>query len=93
MRLVWILGDQLLPDHPVTFTQPNMSTEELNLYYNSGDLIVNLTSNEGFGLATCEGMRAGLPIVVNVTGGLQDQCGFELDGKILDENEIGRAHV
>ena len=77
------------------FTHPNMSTEELNLYYNSGDLIVNLTSNEGFGLATCEGMRAGLPIVVNVTGGLQDQCGFELDGKVLDENdylELGSLH-
>ena len=77
------------------FTNPGISTEELNLYYNSGDIIINLTSNEGFGLATCEGMRAGLPIVVNVTGGLQDQCGFMMDGKFLTEDdylELGSLH-
>ena len=77
------------------FTNPGISTEELNLYYNSGDIIVNLTSNEGFGLSTCEGMRAGLPIVVNVTGGLQDQCGFKMDGKFLTEDdylELGSLH-
>jgi len=44
----------------------------LNLYYNSGDIILNIASNEGFGLASCEALRAGTPIVVNVTGGLQD---------------------
>ena len=77
------------------FTDARFSTEELNLFYNSGDIILNIASNEGFGLASCEALRAGTPIVVNVTGGLQDQCGFELDGKQLTEEDyikIGSIH-
>jgi glycosyltransferase involved in cell wall biosynthesis len=35
-----------------------------------------MASNEGFGLATAESIISGTPVVVNVTGGLQDQCGF-----------------
>jgi glycosyltransferase involved in cell wall biosynthesis len=77
------------------FTDARFSTEELNLFYNSGDVILNIASNEGFGLASCEALRAGTPIIVNVTGGLQDQCGFELDGKQLTEEDyikIGSIH-
>ena len=77
------------------FTDARFSTEELNLFYNSGDVILNIASNEGFGLASCEALRAGTPIIVNVTGGLQDQCGFELDGKQLTEKDyikIGSIH-
>jgi glycosyltransferase involved in cell wall biosynthesis len=44
-----------------------------------------MSSNEGFGLGTCESMVAGTPIIVNVTGGLQDQCGFmDEEGNYLD---------
>ena len=53
---------------------------------------MNLASNEGFGLGTCESLMSGTPIIVNVTGGLQDQCGFRKDGKLLtaeDYVEIG----
>jgi glycosyltransferase involved in cell wall biosynthesis len=77
------------------FTDTKFSTEDLNLYYNSGDIILNIASNEGFGLASCEALRAGTPILVNVTGGLQDQCGFDLDGETLtaeDYVEIGSLH-
>ena len=77
------------------FTDTKFSTQELNLYYNSGDIILNIASNEGFGLASCEALRAGTPIVVNVTGGLQDQCGFDLEGESLtaeDYVEIGSLH-
>ena len=52
-------------------------------------------SNEGFGLGTCESLMAGTPIIVNVTGGLQDQCGFRLKGKLLtaeDYKEIKSLH-
>ena len=37
----------------------------------------------------------GTPIIVNVTGGLQDQCGFKLDGKFLtykDYYEVETLH-
>jgi glycosyltransferase involved in cell wall biosynthesis len=77
------------------FTDARFSTEELNLFYNSGDVILNIASNEGFGLASCEALRAGTPIIVNVTGGLQDQCGFELDGEELtaeDYIKLGSIH-
>ena len=77
------------------FTNAKMSTKELNLFYNSGDIILNVASNEGFGLASCEALRAGTPIIVNVTGGLQDQCGFDLEGKPLtaeDYVKLGSLH-
>ena len=48
-------------------------TDVLNLYYNACDVVLNVASNEGFGLGSCEALRAGTPIIVNVTGGLQDQ--------------------
>ena len=70
----------LLPDYPVIFTYDNggaMSDEEMNYLYNSCDVYINLASNEGFGLGSCEMLHTGGVIVVNVTGGLQDQCGFK----------------
>ena len=78
------------------FTDARFSTEDLNLFYNSGDIILNIASNEGFGLASCEALRAGTPIVVNVTGGLQDQCGFDYAGEgdltAEDYVKIGSLH-
>ena len=40
-------------------------------------------------------MGTGTPIIVNVTGGLQDQCGFDLEGNPLtaeDYVKIGSLH-
>ena len=59
------------------------------------DCTVNIAGNEGFGLTTAESVMSGTPIIVNVTGGLQDQCGFKVDGKYLtaeDYIEIGSLH-
>jgi glycosyltransferase involved in cell wall biosynthesis len=71
------------PETNVLFA-PNRYTEtELNYLYNIGDVTINVASNEGFGLATAESAMAGTPIIVNVTGGMQDQCGFEINGKYL----------
>ena len=49
----------------------------MNYLFNICDVTINLASNEGFGLGTCESLMCGTPIIVNVTGGLQDQCGFK----------------
>jgi len=77
----------LLPDYPVIFTYDNggpMDDEQMNFLYNSIDVYINLASNEGFGLGSCEALHTGKNIVVNVTGGLQDQCGFKKeDGSYL----------
>jgi len=76
----------LLPDCPVIFTYDKggpMNDEQMNFLYNSCDVYINLASNEGFGLGSLEALTVGTPIVVNVTGGLQDQCGFKKDGEYL----------
>jgi glycosyltransferase involved in cell wall biosynthesis len=65
----------------VLFSEAKINAQELNAMYNVADVVVNIASNEGWGLSSTEAILAGTPIVNNVTGGLQDQCGFE------DENE------
>ncbi len=64
------------PDLNVIFSDGKVSTERLNELYNIADVTIHLSDNEGFGIGTCESLGAGTPIIVNVTGGLQDQCGF-----------------
>ena len=76
--------ETLLPDYPVIFTQDinghqGFNDTQMNYLYNSCNVYVNMASNEGFGLGSCEMLHAGGVIVVNVTGGLQDQCGFKND--------------
>jgi len=71
------------PETNVVFAPNRYSEEQLNYLYNMGDVTINVASNEGFGLATAESVMAGTPIIVNVTGGMQDQCGFEIDGKYI----------
>jgi len=70
----------ICPEYPIIFTYDKggpMNDDEMNYLFNSADVYMNLASNEGFGLGSCEALTVGTPIVVNVTGGLQDQCGFK----------------
>jgi len=69
----------------IIFSADRVEAGFLNHLYNIADVTINMSSNEGFGLGTCESMVAGTPVIVNVTGGLQDQCGFTDDeGNYLD---------
>jgi glycosyltransferase involved in cell wall biosynthesis len=71
--------ETLLPDYPVIWTYDlggPMNDELMNYLYNSVDVYINMASNEGFGLGSLEALTVGTPIIVNVTGGMQDQCGF-----------------
>ena len=52
--------------------------EQLGMFYNVADCTVNISDAEGFGLATLESLSCGTPILVNMTGGLQEQV---TDGK------------
>jgi len=67
----------VVPNVRVLWSKDRVPFEQINLMYNLSDVTINLSSNEGFGLGTAESLMAGTPIVVNVTGGLQDQCGFK----------------
>jgi glycosyltransferase involved in cell wall biosynthesis len=46
--------------------------------YNIADCTINISDAEGFGLATLESLACETPILVNMTGGLQEQV---TDGK------------
>lgn len=56
-------------------SESRVTSEQLNTMYNMCDCVINISNNEGFGLGTLEALFAGLPIVVNMTGGLQFQIG------------------
>ena len=76
-------------DCHIVFDSVNYPEDKMNMLYNMADVTINIASNEGFGLGTAESLMAGVPIIVNVTGGLQDQCGFKNeDGSILSENDF-----
>jgi glycosyltransferase involved in cell wall biosynthesis len=69
----------LFPDYPeaIYFSQNKLDNKQLNQLYNIADAQILLTSNEGWGLALTEAILAGTVIIANVTGGMQDQMGFE----------------
>jgi len=91
----------LIPDYDVCFTYDKhnrpFNDDEMNLLFNSADVYINLASNEGFGLGSAEALTVETPIIVNVTGGMQDQCGFrDDDGNLLtpdDYVELGSNHL
>jgi hypothetical protein len=76
LRSVW---KTLAPEMKVIFSTGHITSEELNGMYNISDVVVNIASNEGWGLSSTESLLSGTPIVNNVTGGLQDQMRFEND--------------
>ena len=83
----------LMPDYNVAFTytinggQP-FHDAMMNRLFNSADVYVNMASNEGFGLGSAEALTVGTPIIVNMTGGLQDQCGIRDDeGNLLTPDD------
>ena len=78
------LIEHLMPEVNVVFSQQKLEAKQMNYLYNIADVTMNLASNEGFGLGTCESLMAGTPIIVNVTGGMQDQCGFKIKDKLID---------
>ncbi len=46
--------------------------------YRAADYTIGISDAEGFGLSTLESLSSGTPIIVNMTGGLQEQV---TDGK------------
>jgi glycosyltransferase involved in cell wall biosynthesis len=77
----------LCPNYDVKFTNEHFSQDGLNQLYNIADCTINIANNEGFGITTVESLAAGTPIIVNVTGGLQDQCGFNVNNVELTAND------
>jgi glycosyltransferase involved in cell wall biosynthesis len=57
----------------VFFSKEKYPPNILAQIYNMVDCTINISDAEGFGLATLESLSCGTPIVVNMTGGLQEQ--------------------
>ena len=70
----------------VLFSSNKIPADHMNLLYNISDVSILLSSNEGWGLSLTESLSTGTMIIPNVTGGMQDQCRFEKDGKWIDFN-------
>tara|TARA_Y100000592_G_scaffold101148_1_gene186035 strand:+ start:14911 stop:16170 length:1260 start_codon:yes stop_codon:yes gene_type:complete len=68
-----ILNELGLKDGQVTLSVQKLPPEMLARLYAAADLTVNISDAEGFGLATLESLSCGTPIVVTMTGGLQEQ--------------------
>ena len=62
-----------LTDGQVLFSQQKIDLKKLSLMYSIADCTINIADAEGFGLATLESLSCGTPIIVNMTGGLQEQ--------------------
>jgi len=85
--LIAVIRD-VVPDVKAIFSDSQVHHTVLNALYNMADVTINLANNEGFGLGTAESLMAGTPILVNVTGGLQDQCGFRNpEGRLLTADD------
>jgi glycosyltransferase involved in cell wall biosynthesis len=68
----------------IIFSNQVLDPKGMNMLYNSSDVQILLTNNEGWGLSLTEAILAGNPIIANVTGGMQDQMRFSKKGKWID---------
>lgn len=66
----------------VVFSRSQATFQDVNALYNCADAVINVSCNEGFGLGTLEALYAGVPIIVNATGGLKRQVRNPYDGSL-----------
>ena len=76
--LAHIINHLKADDGRVMLSTKKIPPEALAVMYNISDCTINISDAEGFGLATLESLSCGTPIIVSMTGGLQEQV---TDGK------------
>lgn len=57
----------------ILFSTEQLTPLELAKIYSIADCTINISDAEGFGLSTLESLSCETPIIVNMTGGLQEQ--------------------
>jgi glycosyltransferase involved in cell wall biosynthesis len=67
-----------MTDGQVLLSSNKVAADGLANMYNAADYTIGISDAEGFGLSTLESRSCGTPIIVNMTGGLQEQV---TDGK------------
>ena len=68
-----IMNELGLNDGQLLLSENKYPSEILAMMYNLADCTINISDAEGFGLATLESLSCETPIIVNMTGGLQEQ--------------------
>jgi glycosyltransferase involved in cell wall biosynthesis len=68
-----IVDELGLTNGEVMFSQQKVSPQDLAGMYNMADTTICISDAEGFGLSTLESLSCETPILVTLTGGLQDQ--------------------
>jgi len=68
-----IIAELGLMNGEVLFSKEKLPPQNLAMMYNMADCTINIADAEGFGLGTLESLACETPIIVNMTGGLQEQ--------------------
>lgn len=71
--LVAIMEELDLVNGEVVLSTNKMPPSDLAKIYNAVDCTINISDAEGFGLATLESLSCETPIIVTMTGGMQEQ--------------------
>lgn len=73
-----IIQELGLTNGEVKFSVGHGQTSDIAMLYNLSDVTVSISDAEGFGLSCMESLACETPVIVNMTGGLQEQV---TDGK------------
>jgi len=68
-----IINELELKNKEVLLSPQKIDMTNLAMLYNAADVTINISDAEGFGLSTFESMACETPIIVTMTGGLQEQ--------------------
>ena len=68
-----IMQELKLNEGQLYFSRDKVDQNHLSAMYNIADCVINVSDAEGFGLGTLESLSCETPIIVNMTGGLQEQ--------------------
>lgn len=69
----YLVDDLGFKEGEVVLSNQKLPSEHMSMLYNLSDCTINISDAEGFGLATLESLSCATPIIVNMTGGLQEQ--------------------
>ena len=89
-----IISELELDNKEVLISGNKIPPDALTSIYNAADCTINISDAEGFGLATFESLSCGTPIVVTMTGGLQEQVTFVeniTEEKMLKRNRKNKS--
>lgn len=86
--LVKMVQDLGIENGQILLSTKKVDKKLLSFMYNMCDCTINISDAEGFGLSTFESLSSGTPIIVTITGGLQEQItnGEEWFGIGLEPN-------